>query len=65
MDLIACGLFGFPKHSFECRSDFAIKPLFWASGLTRDLEFDMSGLRNPKKKGEAMSGKVIIYGKAG
>jgi hypothetical protein len=33
--------------------------------LTKDLESDMSGAGNPKKKGEAMSEKVIIYGKAG
>jgi hypothetical protein len=29
------------------------------------MEFDMSGVGNPKKKGEAMAEKVIIYGKAG
>ena len=34
------------------------------SSLTKDLEFDMSGVGNPKKKGEVMGEKVIFYGKA-
>jgi hypothetical protein len=46
-------------------SNLSIKQLFWVSGLTKDMEFDMSCVGNPEKKGGSMKEKAIIYGKAG
>jgi len=45
-------------------SNLSIKHRF-GFDLTKYQEFDMSGLRNPEKRGETMKEKVIIYGKAG
>jgi hypothetical protein len=50
---------------FVNQTTLLVKELFSIWGLTKDLQFDMSGVGNPKKKGEAMSEKVVIYGKAG
>jgi len=46
-------------------SNLSIKQLFWVLDLTKDMEFDMSCVGNPKKKGETMSERVVIYGKGG